>query len=70
MLERNGKERLHELFSMLHGDVNPDATFRAYSSGEKILIIIPARDENARLKMTLSMSEHKLDRLSAEMEGI
>lgn len=70
MLERNGKERLNELFAMLHGDVNPDSAFRAYSSGQKIQIILRARDENANLKLTLSMSEHKLDRLSAEMEGI
>ena len=70
MLERNGKERLHELFSVLHGDVNPDSAYRAFSSGEKIQLIIRARDENANLKMTLTMSEHKLDRLSAEMEGI
>lgn len=69
MLERNSKERLHELFSMLHGDVNPDSTFRAFSSGQKIQLIIRSRDENANLKMTLSMAEHKLDRLSAEMEG-
>ena len=70
MLERNGKERLHELFSMLHGDVNPDSTIRAFSSGQKVQIIMRARDENANLKLTLSMNEHKLDRLSAEMEGI
>ncbi|HSF88584.1 MAG TPA: serine hydrolase domain-containing protein [Saprospiraceae bacterium] len=70
MLERNGKERLLDLFSMLHGDINPDAAFRAYASGQKIQLIIRARDENANLKMTLSMNDHKLDRLSAEIEGI
>jgi len=70
MLERNGKERLQELFSMLHGDVNPDSAIRTYSSGQKIQIIMRAHDENAILKLTLSMTEHKLDRLSAEMEGI
>jgi CubicO group peptidase (beta-lactamase class C family) len=69
MLERNGKDRLHELFSMLHGDINPDSAFRAYSSGQKVLISMSTRDNNAILKLILSMTEHQLDRLSAEIEG-
>ncbi len=69
MVERNGKKRLHELFVMLHGDVNPDSRERAFSSTEKVQVILNARDKNANLKLTLTMAEHKLDRLSAEIEG-
>ena len=70
MLERNGQERLYNLFNMLHGDIQPDSIESISKGGEKILVVMKAREENARLKITLTMVNHKIDMLEAAMEGI
>jgi CubicO group peptidase (beta-lactamase class C family) len=70
MIERNGKERLHTVFNMLHGDIEPDAIESVSTSAEKIQVVVKANQENARLKITLSMAKHKIDKIEAALEGI
>jgi hypothetical protein len=70
MIDRNGPEKLHALFSMLHEDVLPESLQAAYSSGQKIKIAMLAREGNARIKITLTLAEHKISSLEAEIEGM
>ncbi|MBP7238885.1 MAG: beta-lactamase family protein [Saprospiraceae bacterium] len=70
MVERNGKEKLHNLFSMLHGDIQPDTIESVSKSGENVQVVMKAKEENARLKITLSMASHKIDKLEVVMEGM
>ena len=70
MIERNGKEKLYNLLNMLHGNIQPDTIESVSKSGEKVQVVMKAKEENARLKITLSMVNHKIDMLEAAMEGI
>jgi CubicO group peptidase (beta-lactamase class C family) len=70
MLSRNGEERLKEIFNMLHEDGDHTSAKTIYTSGGKILIKMRTKQENAHLKITLTMVDHKIDKLSAEIEGI
>ena len=70
MIERNGKERMYNLFSMLNGDIQPETLESVSRSGEKIQVVMKAKEENARIKIILSMANHKIDTLEAAFEGI
>jgi CubicO group peptidase (beta-lactamase class C family) len=70
MVKRNGPEKLHALFEMLHGDVDPQSLYHIFTSGQNIKIELDAKAEKTKLKIILSMAEHKVDRLQAEMEGM
>lgn len=69
MVERNGKARLLEVFGMLHADINPESGLRLFTSGQKIMIQMNAREPGTNLKLILAMEEHKIDKLSAEIES-
>jgi CubicO group peptidase (beta-lactamase class C family) len=70
MVKRNGPEKLHALFEMLHGDVDPKSLHHIFTSGQNIKIELMAKAEKTKLKIILSMAEHKVERLQAEMEGM
>lgn len=70
MITRNGQEKLNRLFSMLHEDADPGSIPKIFSSGEKLQIVLQAREENAMLKITLSLEDHQIDRVGAEIEGM
>ncbi len=70
MIKRNGTEKLLALFEMLHGDVDPQSLQHIFTSGQSIKIELDATAEKTKLKIILSMVEHKIDRLQAEMEGM
>ena len=69
-IERNGIDGLQKLFNTLHNDIKPGSLQSVAHSGEKIQVVMLAKNENARLKITLSMVQHKIDKLEAVMEGI
>lgn len=70
IIERNGMTRLCELFHMLHQDTEGQPLGALYSSEEKIMLVMPAKERNAKMKIILSFSDHKIDRISAELEGL
>jgi len=70
MLERNGKVRMYGWFDRLHSDIQPDSILRISTSGNKVQVVMKAKEENARIKLTLSLVNTKIDKLEAEMEGM
>jgi CubicO group peptidase (beta-lactamase class C family) len=70
MINRNGPEKLRDILEMLHGDIDTKSPHQVYTSGQSIKIEWNAREEKAKLKITLSLAENKIDRLLAEMEGM
>jgi CubicO group peptidase (beta-lactamase class C family) len=69
MIKRNGEARLKEVFGMLHNDADHQSAKMISSSGDKIQINMDTKDGDGRLKITLSMTSHKIDRIGAEIEG-
>jgi CubicO group peptidase (beta-lactamase class C family) len=70
IVERNGSNRLHELFERLHGDASPTSKVSYFISGNKIQLNLLTKDEDAKLKINLSFEENKVDKLTAELDGI
>jgi CubicO group peptidase (beta-lactamase class C family) len=70
LIERNGTARLYELFDMLHGDASPTSNVSYFMSGNTIQLSLLTRDEDGKLKINLSFEEDKVDKLTAELEGI
>ena len=70
ILERNGRDKLLDILKMLADDSNQHEVDAMYQSGKKLKFVFPAREENARLKITLLFDNHQVERLSAEIEGM
>ena len=68
IVERNGETRLKEIFARLHADVSPDGLKGVFRSENKVMLVAPVNNEPVNVKITLTLDEHKLDRLSAEIE--
>lgn len=68
IIDRNGKDRLQEIFQMLHIDIKESGEPKVFSSGQKMLVVMDAKEEGSQLKITLQLVDHKIERLGAEIE--
>jgi hypothetical protein len=55
---------------MLHQDTEGQTLDALYFSKDKIMVVMPAKDRSAKMKIILSFSDQKIDRISAELEGL
>lgn len=67
VIERNGREKLIELFERLSADSFRNKADKFFLAGDKIQMIYEEETENNLLKVTLTFLENKLDRLSVEL---
>lgn len=65
-IQRNGEDRLMEIFAMLSGDTGGHAVENVMKSGENILLVYPAGPMGASIKIIITLLDHRIDRISAE----
>jgi hypothetical protein len=54
---------------MLHHDSDPTPVEAIRVNGDKIQLVLSAKENTASLKIEMSYLDHKIDRLSVEIEG-
>lgn len=69
IVERNGKERLIGMLQMLSEDSDGNAVKAVLENEDRLQLVLPARDPNAKLKISLTFLGDQVDKLQAEMEG-
>lgn len=68
-VERNGEERLLEIFELLSNDTRQQNPLLFKSSGQNIQIVYPADGPDAVLKISLFFLDSRVDKLNAEIGG-
>jgi CubicO group peptidase (beta-lactamase class C family) len=69
LVERNGMDRLHEIFGMLHGDIGQGGPSAIYADADRFKLTLPGARDDYRVHLLLTFSDNRIDRIGAELEG-
>jgi CubicO group peptidase (beta-lactamase class C family) len=69
LVERNGMDRLHELFGMLHGDIGQGGPSAVYADADRFKLTLPGARDDFRVHLLLTFRDDRIDRIGAELEG-
>ena len=69
LIERNGIERLHEIFGMLHNDIGQGGPSAVYADADRLKLTLPGARADFRVHLLITFRDARIDRIGAELEG-
>src|SRR5690606_36497271 len=70
LMARNGMDKLQAMFHRLSRDVGPGPSPNMHEADRKLKIWVPGSEGDFRVALLLVFEGDKIDRMSAEMEGL
>lgn len=69
IIQRNTRERLIDMLKILSRDSGGNSAEAVLESNNRLQLVVPAAEQGAKIKISLTFLDGRIDKLQAEMEG-